>query len=209
MAIECERKWQQNLFTQVYCETMTINIHHAGRLLVRQQIEPFQEAFQDSRVAFKFSPQTLRGVSVLIRPHVQLFLCWSTCWLKPFLSPAWTMTHFRNIWSFSIIKAFITNRKWHQEGGRGVIYQHDYCSGPPKISQMSNLCNTLESTTMTHVGVPYPACGAGPAGSDSPSHVAATCGNKQGGRGVMEPEGRSERTGRMHCSYNPSITKCL
>lgn len=159
----------------------------------------------EHRVAFKFSPQTLRSVSGLIRPHVQLFLCWSTCWLKPFLSPAWTVTHF-SIWCFSIIKAFITSRKWHQEGG-GVNYQHDYCSGPPEISQKSNLCNTLESTRMTHVGVPYRACGAGPADSDSPSHVAATCGNKQGGRGAMEPEGRSERTGRMHCSYNPSITK--
>lgn len=123
MGIECERKWQQKDFTQVCCETVTINIHHSGRLLVRQQIEPFQGAFQDvqDRIQseFKFSPQTLRSVSGLIRPHVQLFLCWSTCWLKPFLSPASTVTHFRNIWCFSIIKAFITNRKWHQEGERG------------------------------------------------------------------------------------------
>lgn len=68
MGIECGRRWQQKHFTQVYCETVTINIHHSGRLLVRQQIEPSLEAFQDVQ-------DRIQSVSGLIRPHVQLFLC--------------------------------------------------------------------------------------------------------------------------------------
>lgn len=93
-----------------------------------------------------------------------------------------------------IIRCFITNRKGHQEcwiTSRTVVTS-------PKISPKSNLCDTLTTTLMTHVGVQYPACRAEAQQAlthRSVVHVAATCGNKQRSDGSeTTPEGQREAT---------------